>query len=730
MINTFPGTWTTDHRLRGIAYLVGGLWWDNTTGSGSTYYGNFQVLNLGAKVWTQGLPNITAVIKGKKDVYDPRTGLTSWTENPALIIADYLCDMIIGLKVDYDTGIDEVALIAAANACDEQVTLDDGGTEKRYTLNGCFSLDLTPDEIVGKMLGAMHGKLIYDGQRWIIQAGVFQVATGTDLTDDDMRKASELGTLTSSRDSFNGIKGTFTDISTNPSGSKTNYVSADFPAIMSDTFKEQDGDIENVKDIELPYTVSPSMAQRIAKIELLRGRQEVTEVYHGNMSCWRYKAGDTITRTSERYGWAAKLFEVLAVNIIFETDEDGNEVVGIDLHLQETDASIFDWSTDEESPMDPAPNSNLPDIFHVLPPTNLRVTEGLTMARDGTLQAYFTLEWDGSSDSFVRYGGYYRVKYKKQTEDDNYWILLPHCTFLKVTVNNVVAGDYVAEVEAVNWANIASYPASRLLFTIIALSAPPGTPQNFTVAAHDTIAYAHWDLLPDLDVLHGGYYVLKHSSADDGSATWYNSLSMGEDIPGITNQVLVPLQRGTYLLKARDCVGNFSTGTATFIQFQSSVLNFSVVTGGSSIQDPTFAGTKVHCHVDSSILYLDTAQSVGQYHYDAIMDLGTVHKVRVTNIVQAEIVQVGDLIDGRLANCDDWLTWDGETPFGGEGDSWLMVEWTTGDPSGSPTWYGPQRLHSSTFEARAFRFTRELRSYDPAYAVAIIQDAVYAEEVV
>ena len=57
-------------------------------------------------------------MRGKK-VFDPRTGLTSFSSNPALCIRDYLLsDYGLGAALDE---IDEASFIAAANLCDEPV---------------------------------------------------------------------------------------------------------------------------------------------------------------------------------------------------------------------------------------------------------------------------------------------------------------------------------------------------------------------------------------------------------------------------------------------------------------------------------------------------------------------------------------------------------------------------------------------------------------------------------
>ena len=47
-------------------------------------------------LFTNGIPNITAIVRGKK-VHNPVTDVTEWTQNPALCIADYVNDSTYGL---------------------------------------------------------------------------------------------------------------------------------------------------------------------------------------------------------------------------------------------------------------------------------------------------------------------------------------------------------------------------------------------------------------------------------------------------------------------------------------------------------------------------------------------------------------------------------------------------------------------------------------------------------
>lgn len=72
------------------------------------------------------------VIDGKNDIYDPRTDSTGYTNNAALVIADWVVN-VLGDEVDWDEVADE------ANVCDEVVTNAEDDTQPRWTINGSLS---------------------------------------------------------------------------------------------------------------------------------------------------------------------------------------------------------------------------------------------------------------------------------------------------------------------------------------------------------------------------------------------------------------------------------------------------------------------------------------------------------------------------------------------------------------------------------------------------------------
>ena len=106
--------WTSEHRLRGIAYM-------------------YVRLKFDADAFPNGIPIFTATIKGKK-LYDPRTSSTAWSDNPALCLRDYLTSKY-GLEENV-ANIDDTLVSSAANVCDQTNTI--AGTT-RYTCNGGFT---------------------------------------------------------------------------------------------------------------------------------------------------------------------------------------------------------------------------------------------------------------------------------------------------------------------------------------------------------------------------------------------------------------------------------------------------------------------------------------------------------------------------------------------------------------------------------------------------------------
>ena len=238
---------TTDHRLRGIAYVYIECIHDR-------------------EAWSS-FPQITAKIKGKK-VYDPRSSSTAWSANPALCIRDYLMDSTNGMGA-LSTEINDAnvagSFYTAANTCDTDVATTGGATEDKYTLNGFFSTASEPQAVIESMLSSCAGKIAYSNGKFNLFVGESQTASLT-ITDDDL--LSPIDIQSNRGESFNGVKAVYVD-------KENDYQAGDMPPYQDSTFLSSDTptggastNFEKYMELQYPFTQSQFTAQRLGRIAL------------------------------------------------------------------------------------------------------------------------------------------------------------------------------------------------------------------------------------------------------------------------------------------------------------------------------------------------------------------------------------------------------------------------------------------------------------------------------
>ena len=370
---------TSDFKGEGIAYLYVRMEYDQN-------------------VFAEGIPLFTAKVQGKK-VYDPRTSTTGYSANAALCIRDYLVSTY-GLDNDGDTN--DTSFQAAANTCDESVTLADSGTESRYEINGVISLDQTPSDILGDMMTACAGTLFWGQGEWHLKVGEYTSSVKT-FTLDDLRGPITLDTKHSRRDNFNIVRGTFTD-------AEQSWIRADYPEIRSSTFISDDNDIESAIDLALPFTTSSAMAQRLAKMTLYRAREQMTFTADFGLEAFEVECGDIIALTIDRYGWSSKEFEVVGWK--FKNDGDAGDL-RVALTLRETSSAAFSWSAEE---VDITSNdSTLPSPTSNIEPSSVTVIDTGVVQTDGTFVAQIKVAWTAGTNKFI---DHHEVQWKLTSASD------------------------------------------------------------------------------------------------------------------------------------------------------------------------------------------------------------------------------------------------------------------------------------------------------------------------
>lgn len=651
MVDNFPDKWTVNHRQSGMAKI-------------------FTRLSYDRDKFPAGIPTITASLMGKK-VYDPRNGLTYWSNNPVTCLRDYLLNTNVGLGATSDE-IDDVAANANANICDEQVAVvnesntftADGGTdavtltenigrlrtgdgvtvssagtlpaglspattyywrrlttttgylcstllnarmkipinitgagtgthsltrvsELRYTLDGSFESSDTPQDTIRNMLSTMSGILIYVGGKWTIYAGAYRTPTIT-FDESDFDGTPRITTRLSRRDLFNGVKGVFTDRA-------SSWQPNEMPPVTNATYLAEDNDERIWRDLQLPLTLSPSMAQRLAKQELERVRQQISVELPLNLSGMSAQVGDVVNLDYARMGWSGKPFEVVGWKLT--TRGDNKEIrMGVQMVLRETASTVFDWNSGEETVLDPAPNTNLPNPFADNPPTGLVATSELyyTSTSKGVQQRAI-LNWTAPADSSIVE---YQYEYRESTQGD--WNVAGRTTDRTFAyILDLETGNYDFRVVGINPLGVFSSYATIYNQAITGLEDPPARVVGFNLTALNDMAYLSWVRHVDLDVVIGGFFQIRHTP-NTSSVAWDEGIDIGPQIPGSATHANLPLLDGTYMIKAVDSTGNQSTDLSSVTTTFATIQNMNVVT--TSTQHTAFSGTKSNCEVVSSAL--------------------------------------------------------------------------------------------------------------------------------
>lgn len=433
-----------------------------------------------ASVFPSSIPNVSFVMCGKSNIFDPRTSSYGYTNNAALCIADFMSLPATqgGFGLTIGTDIPTAQLIAAANICDEQVPLANGGTIARYTCDTFFQLNQGRGTILQQLLSSCAGRLSYQGGQFSIFPGAW-VSPTLQLTDSDIIGTFKWKTRHSIRDTCNGVKGVYVS-------PESDYQQADFPPYMQDSthgydsnpaepqyqgdqwLAEDDGE-RIFKDVHLPCTIYPATAQRLAKIELLRTRFQWRGTIRCTMKAYQAVALDVVQITHPRYTWVNENFEVLSSRFVWDKSGSG-PTIAVELDLAQTDPSIYDWSiTEELTPQGYAQPSNVGNSVCV-PPNGLTLYSGpaaiingidfpstITIGPSGVYTNSLYVTWQIPNDTNVVQGGYIEVQY--QAAGASSWTAWGRCdpsvNSLFITSVNV-GSQYSVQIRAVNCAGVPS----------------------------------------------------------------------------------------------------------------------------------------------------------------------------------------------------------------------------------------------------------------------------------
>lgn len=217
-------------------------------------------LKHNAEKFPSGIPDVRFVVRGRTDLYDPRTGMTGYSQNTAL-------HMLWFLRARCKVPDEEIVFetfASAANVCDEAVTNADDTAGIRYRTGCVIGADEQRTQVIQKLEESCAGQLIRVGGKWMMQAGAYYGPYDFEITED-MIVGTVSGTTEVNNDTaINIVTGTFIDPS-------QTWAETDFPEVRIQQWIDEDGG-EAAESMSLGYVTDAYQAQRLANIKLRRAR--------------------------------------------------------------------------------------------------------------------------------------------------------------------------------------------------------------------------------------------------------------------------------------------------------------------------------------------------------------------------------------------------------------------------------------------------------------------------
>lgn len=528
-------------------------------------------------------PKIEFEIKGKK-IFDTRTSTTAFSDNPALVLYDYLTNSRYGAGYKISASqLSTANFNAMANFCETQ-TIEHTGTSNTidyYEFNGVVDTGESVRDNIIKILNSFHAHLVPDGSNYqlIIEKDDASVLS---LTHDNIIEQSI-------NYAFNDIQDRFNEVVVSFPNKEKKYLD-DQVIISNATLLAQDNNIKSQKRVKQYFDTNYYRMVHFVNILLKKSRQGIAVGLTVNEEGAILLPGDIVTVSLVEAGWTNKKFRVLRTKDL----QGGN----VGLNLLEHEPSVYDRTLPVEAPT--PPDTYLPDPYTVDQVAGLTAASGEThviLASSGDFIARIYLTWTPIDNIYITH---YEIQAKLNASSD--WINQTPAIGKDADRQYVVGFDESDTVDirvrAVNARGVAGAWSPTLNHIVAGTTSAPPDVTTFTVLTQtDGTRQAQWTLLsPPID-LDG--FKLRYSS--NLSATWETMTDLNEGLVPFSPYEFNLLNEGDWLfaIKAVDRGGRESAN-AKFSSVTLPAARLGTILLTESPRGQGWPGTKTGCYVESS----------------------------------------------------------------------------------------------------------------------------------
>ena len=517
--------WTTNHRLRGLAYISLKIKWNQDAFA--------------------GLPNIKALIKGKKVVAYNSSSVAqtaAHSNNPAWCLLDYLTNERYGKGIPI-ANIDIPSFYTASGVCDTDVTAYGSTTIDVLDCNAVIDTSKKVLDNVRELAKGARSFLPFTGGKYKMIVETTGSASIT-LTEDDIIGGYTLASESKSN-KHNRVIVSYINPARNwqvdevqwPELDDSGYASADQHATM----KTADGGFLLEGRFDFTTITSPYQALELAEVICRRSRDSKGLQLTVGFDAYDLAIGDIVNVTLSSLGYSSKPHRVIGITFREDYLMDLNLVIHQDAH--------YTWAT--KTQVTATPSTNLPNPYSVTAPASVTLTDEMIEYSDGVVLTRLNILVGVSTDKFVQY---YQVEAKQSTESD--YKILGKGTQLNYEMLNVVDGAiYNVRVKSINALGVSSTYTSANR-TVIGATETPNDVTDLSVSmVGSNQMELTWTPVSDLDI---SWYELRYQNVTSG-ATWNASTPLTRVTRRKSDSVTVnAMSDVAILIKAVDKLGNSS----------------------------------------------------------------------------------------------------------------------------------------------------------------------------
>ncbi len=558
-----PGAWDASRKGTSLCYLT------------CVMEADFNVLGQ------IGVPNLSGVTRGVK-AYDARTGLTAWTQNPAVLARWFQVDSGYAPQT-LSSEIHAGELLASANVSDEGVYFSASRYEARYTCNGQLTTAASPLDNLNHILDSMDGDAVWISGQWQIVAGYYKTPT-LEIDENTLSSAGiTVAPRTAKRDLFNGISGTFV----NPAAG---YVRMGYSMVTSTVYQAEDGGELLPADVSFELVNDPVRCQMIAWQRLTRARQPLTLQLGTTLKGYDSAPLQTVNVNLARLGYVDKVFTNL------RREFENNTLLYI---LQETGPAVWAWNYTNASAAVDIPNTSFPDVASIPALTGITTnsgTEALQLLGDGTVISRVRLRWTAVTNTYVLQGGKIEWQHKNAIVLTDDWTALPPAPGgdVEIFTGALVDGDLMlfrgrcvtGQGREGDWCPV-------IAVTVFGKTEPPPDVGTFTIDG----TVLRWSAVTAVDL---AGYLLRFNYGNNtfwGSGTPLHAGVVTTSPYTLSNR---PSGMVTLMVKAVDTTGNQSANGAVIVVNLGDPLVNNVLLGFA--EAPLFTGTITNGSVVGGVL--------------------------------------------------------------------------------------------------------------------------------